>query len=72
MTGKITRWIEGRGYGFIEPDGGGDFVFVHFTDVIGRAGLPSPDSLPVGTRVSFDQVEGKSGKPKAIHCRPLT
>ena len=38
--GRITVWKDDQGYGFIEPDGGGDRVFVHIKEF--EAGQPRP------------------------------
>jgi CspA family cold shock protein len=32
-TGRVIRFDEVRGYGFIAPDGGGEDVFVHVNDL---------------------------------------
>jgi uncharacterized membrane protein YsdA (DUF1294 family)/cold shock CspA family protein len=32
--GKITRWNDNRGFGFIIPDGGGENIFVHISGFI--------------------------------------
>lgn len=55
-TGKIVRFDRVRGYGFIAPDGGGEDVFMHMNDLEGDESL-----LAVGTRVSFDVVDGERG-----------
>ena len=38
--GKITEWIDERGFGFIEPDGGGKKVFVHIKSFVKRPRRP--------------------------------
>ena len=48
--GKV-KWFDSRkGFGFIEPEGGGGDVFVHIS-AVERAGL---SSLSEGQRISFD------------------
>ena len=48
----------GGGYSFVVPDGGGEDVFVSFSDVINRQQLP----LVEGDRVQYDVVENTKGK----------
>ena len=48
MKGTVQRWLDGRGYGFIKPDEGGDDIFVHHTEIRGAY------SLREGQRVEFD------------------
>lgn len=56
QTGKVVRFDEVRGYGFIAPDGGGEDVFVH-------ANVLSDDqhSLSPGAHVEFEAVAGDRG-----------
>jgi CspA family cold shock protein len=49
-TGRLVKWSPDRGYGFIEPDGGGVDVFAHIKQL--RASGP-PDE---GMRVEFDPI----------------
>ena len=54
--GTVSWYDEGKGFGFIAPDAGGDDIFVH-VKALGR-GLTE---LPEGARVTFDVVEGDRG-----------
>ena len=63
FTGKVVRFEESRGYGFIAPDRGGDDVFLHIND------LPTDsDHIISGTRVYFRVIDGGRG-PKAYDVR---
>jgi cold shock CspA family protein len=57
LAGRIIRFDEIRGYGFITPDGGGDDVFLHVNDLEMEKSLARP-----GVRVSFDVEEGERGQ----------
>lgn len=60
QIGTVSDWKEGKGYGFIRPESGGESLFVHFTDLKNSIS----DCLPIGTTVEFDIVTGERG-PKA-------
>ncbi len=58
-TGTVKFYNDQRGYGFIEPESGGNDVFVHAT-ALQRAGLYS---LAEGQKVKFDtETDARSGK----------
>ncbi|MCN9243545.1 cold shock domain-containing protein [Streptomyces sp. RY43-2] len=60
--GKVVRFDEVRGYGFVSPDGGGPDVFLHVNDLLVDKSLISP-----GVLVSFDLEDGDRGlKASAI------
>ena len=65
MATGTVKWFNGqKGYGFIQPDGGGRDVFVHVS-ALEKAGIRD---LPEGTKVSFDVVSNR-GKENAENLR---
>jgi CspA family cold shock protein len=62
QTGTV-KWFNGqKGFGFIQPDDGGNDVFVHIS-AVERAGL---GSLNEGQKVSFElERDKRSGKMSA-------
>lgn len=66
QTGTV-KWFNGqKGFGFIQPDDGGNDVFVHIS-AVERAGL---NELNEGQKVSFDVVaDRRSGKSNADSLR---
>jgi len=58
-TGTVKFYNSQKGFGFIQPDGGGKDVFVHAT-ALERAGIRG---LNEGQKVSFDtQEDRRTGK----------
>jgi cold shock CspA family protein len=66
LTGKVIRFDEVRGYGFIAPDGGGEDVFVH-ANVLGD----DKYVFGPGLRVEFEVTDGDRG-PKAYAVQLLS
>ncbi|MFJ3219865.1 cold-shock protein [Kitasatospora sp. NPDC086801] len=54
--GKVVRFDEVRGYGFVSPDSGGSDVFLHVNDL-----LVDKSSIGPGVLVSFDLEDGDRG-----------
>lgn len=63
MAIGTVKWFNGqKGFGFIQPEAGGDDVFVHIS-AVERAGLAS---LHEGQRVSYElERDQRSGKYSA-------
>ena len=65
MAIVTVKWFNGqKGYGFIQPDNGGNDVFVHIS-AVEKAGL---GSLNEGDKVSYEEVPNK-GKTSAENLR---
>jgi cold shock protein len=62
-TGKVLRFDQVRGYGFIAPDGGGEDIFLHANDLLVEKHL-----VTAGTTMEFDVEQGDRG-PKATSAR---
>ena len=60
-TGTVKWFNPTKGYGFIEPDDGGNDAFVHIS-AVERAGL---STLNEGQKVSFELQAGQNGKSSA-------
>ncbi len=56
-TGKVKWFNEAKGYGFIEPDGGGRDVFVHYSAIQGEG----YKTLSEGQLVDFEVIQGEKG-----------
>jgi cold shock CspA family protein len=65
-TGTVKWFNAEKGFGFIEPDDGGQDVFVHFSAIADRGGYRSLDE---GQRVSYDASPGERGL-QADHVEP--
>jgi CspA family cold shock protein len=63
-TGTVKWFNATKGYGFIQPDGGGKDVFVHIS-AVEKAGYTS---LADGAKVSFDVVPNR-GKDSAENLK---
>jgi CspA family cold shock protein len=67
MAQGTVKWFNAeKGYGFIEQDGGGPDVFVHYS-AIGGNGYRS---LEESQRVEFEVTQGQKG-PQAEDVRAL-
>jgi cold shock protein len=65
-TGTVKWFNADKGFGFIEQDGGGSDVFVHFSAIAGSG----YKELSEGQKVSFDVAQGQKG-PQAENVTRL-
>jgi cold shock protein len=64
MPNGTVKWFNStKGYGFIEPTGGGPDVFVHIS-AVERAGL---GSLNEGQKLTYELERGQQGKTSAVN-----
>ncbi len=64
-TGTVKWFNVQKGFGFIQPEGGGKDVFVHIT-AVQAAGL---NGLDEGQRVTYEVVRER-GKEAAANLKP--
>jgi CspA family cold shock protein len=66
-TGTVKWFNEGKGFGFIAPDGGGKDLFAHFKEIQGTGFK----TLLENQRVEFDVTQGQKG-PQASNIRVVS
>jgi CspA family cold shock protein len=57
-TGKVKWFNDAKGFGFITPDGGGNDLFAHFSQIQSNGFK----TLQEGQSVSFDVTVGPKGE----------
>ena len=62
MKGIVKRWVRSMGYGFIEPEEGGEDIFVDHSDI------GSLYELKEGQKVEF-KVDKTRPRPRAIDVK---
>jgi CspA family cold shock protein len=55
--GRVKWFNDAKGFGFIEPEGGGGDVFAHFSAIQ----MDGFRTLKQGSRVSYELVQGPKG-----------
>tara|TARA_R110002073_G_scaffold94731_1_gene220126 strand:- start:287 stop:496 length:210 start_codon:yes stop_codon:yes gene_type:complete len=66
-TGTVKWFNSTKGFGFIQPDNGGNDAFVHIS-AVERAGL---NGLDEGAKIEFELVEGRNGRSSAENLHVL-
>jgi CspA family cold shock protein len=56
--GTVNWFNDAKGFGFIEPEGGGEDVFAHFSAIQ----MEGFRTLKQGGRVSYELVQGPKGQ----------
>ena len=64
--GTVKFFNEQKGYGFIQPDEGGQDAFVHIT-AVERSGM---QTLRENQRVSYELTQDNRGKMAAANLKP--
>jgi len=68
MPNGTVKWFNTtKGYGFIEPEGGGKDVFVHIS-AVERSGLTG---LADNQKVAYELKEGRDGRSMAADLKLL-
>ena len=62
MKGTIKRWLDGRGYGFIEPEEGDKDIFVHYSEI------KDTSVIEEGQKVEFEVQTTEKG-PRAVNVK---
>jgi CspA family cold shock protein len=63
--GTVKFFNPAKGFGFIQPDGGGNDAFVHVT-AVDKAGMSGLDK---DQRISYDLEQDQRGKPSAVNLQ---
>ncbi len=56
-NGRVKFFNDRKGWGFIEPEGGGEDIFVHYSAIVGDGYRTLAD----GDQVEFEVVSGEKG-----------
>lgn len=64
IDGKLTKWNDDRGFGFIEPTQGGQEIFVHISSFPENSQRPKLNEL-----LSFEVEINKDGKKHAVRVQ---
>ncbi|MCE9610863.1 MAG: cold shock and DUF1294 domain-containing protein [Chthoniobacter sp.] len=64
QRGRVAKWDDDKGFGFIEPEQLGPDVFLHIKALADRARRPA-----VGAAVSFRTTSDEKGRLRAVEAR---
>ena len=64
LKGKVRNWNDNKGFGFVEPDDGGQRAFVHIKAFKNRSRRPVTSDV-----ITYDLVRKKDGRYKAEKIR---
>jgi CspA family cold shock protein len=64
QRGKVVKYVDERGFGFLQGENGGEQIFFHFKD------FPRDEKIEVGMRVEYEEGLADKG-PKAIKVKRI-
>lgn len=64
--GRLIEWNDDRGFGFIEPNGGGERVFLHIKSVRGAGARPV-----LGQVLNYTLGKDERGRPRVVIAETL-
>ena len=64
MKGKLIRWNENRGFGFIKSSDINDDIFIHISELETMSRRPLVNDV-----IYFSVIKDKSGKKKSSECQ---
>ncbi|MGR9116813.1 MAG: cold shock domain-containing protein [Gammaproteobacteria bacterium] len=62
--GKLVRWLDDKGFGFIKPDNGDNDIFIHISALKGMSRKPIIGDV-IHYQIGFD----KNGKTRAVNAK---
>ncbi len=57
MKGKLIKWDANKAFGFIQPNGGGEHIFIHKTALANRSRIPQVDDV-----ITFSIAKDNQGR----------
>jgi uncharacterized membrane protein YsdA (DUF1294 family)/cold shock CspA family protein len=66
FKGTLVEWNDARGFGFLEPAGGGQRAYCHISQFARRSRRPA-----IGDRVTYELSRDERGRPRASQIRPV-
>jgi uncharacterized membrane protein YsdA (DUF1294 family)/cold shock CspA family protein len=57
MKGKLIKWDADKAFGFIQPNGGGDHIFIHKTALANRSRIPQVNDV-----ITFSLAKDNQGR----------
>ncbi len=64
QRGKLVRWIDDKGFGFIKPEDGGSDIFIHISALKDMSRKPI-----VGDIIQFQLGSDANGKIRAVNAK---
>ena len=66
LKGTLTEWNDDRGFGFLEPERGGERAFCHISQFARRSQRPI-----AGDRLTYELSRDKQGRLRAVKIQPI-